>query len=157
MMRRALGLSAVLALTGCATLFGFPPVVPDCEGVLVPTEQLGPDFTAREKFTLVRGEQTLHFDLVLQKRDAELVLIGFDPLGAKLFSVIQRGSETEVDAAPRPVLSVPPLNVLRDVHRARFEAPTDAEVTSEGAQTRIRNERCESETTLLRVSERRLP
>jgi hypothetical protein len=156
-MRGAALCFAALCLSGCSTLLGFPPRIPVCEGALLPTQTLGPDFVARERLTVVHSDQTVRLDLVLQKRGAELVLIAFDPLGAKLFTVVQRGSETEIDAAPRPLLSVPPLNVLRDVHRARFAAPTDAELVAKGSETRIHNARCGTETTLVRVSERALP
>ncbi len=155
-MRRSLAPMLALPIAGCAMLAGLPPRIPACAGALVPTQQLGSDFVARERFSLTHADRSVHLDLVLQKRDNVLVLIGFDPLGAKLFTVVQRGSETEVDAAPAAILAVPPLNVLRDVHRARFNAPTDAEVTTSAGETRIRNPCCQSETRLSRVSEKGL-
>jgi hypothetical protein len=124
---------------------------------LLASDQLGSDFVARQRYSVTHRDRTQRFDLALQQRDGVLVLVGFDPLGPKLFSVVQRGSETEVEAAPRALLGVPPLNVLRDIHRARFGAPTDAEVATNGTETLIRNARCRTQTRLVRVSERRLP
>jgi hypothetical protein len=57
---------------------------------------------------------------VAQKRGNELTLLGFHPLGAKLFTLRQRGADIAVDAAPAPLLEIPPQNLLHDFYRERF-------------------------------------
>jgi hypothetical protein len=155
--RAALALVCALPLCGCASLWGLPPRIPECPGELVSTQAIAGDFVARERLRVSRGEQTVQLDLIVQKRGDELVLVGFDPLGAKLFTVVQSGTAAEVEAMPRAVVAVPPLNALRDVHRARFAAATDAQVETHGDETRIDNARCGTRSVLTRVSERSLP
>jgi hypothetical protein len=73
----------------------------------------------------VQGEDLdWRLELVTQKRGDELVLVGLDAFGAKSFVVTQRGSEVDVER-PRGRLPLPPANLLRDLHRARF-APEGA-------------------------------
>lgn len=157
MMRVALPLLLAATQLGCASWRGLPPRIADCPGELVSTEALGDDFVARERYRVTRADESLRVDLVIQKRGDQLVLLGFDPLGAKLFQIVQRGTSTEVEAMPRAVVGVPPLNVLRDVHRARFGAATDARVSACAAVVLIENPRCATESTLERVSEQALP
>ena len=93
----------------------------------MPTEALGADFVARERLRVTHAGETTGLDLVVQKRGDELVLVGFDPLGAKLFSLVQRGDRVEVEAMPRAVVRVPPINALRDVHRTLLGSIPTAE------------------------------
>jgi hypothetical protein len=72
----------------------------------------------RVRIRTQRGEIALR--IAVEKRGSRLVLIGLNPLGAKLFTVVQMGSETLVESLPAAVVQVPPLNVLRDLHRTRF-------------------------------------
>lgn len=160
-----------LALLACAFVLGCvapPRRLPECTGPLVPTTSMGPDFVARERLHLVHAERVVRLDLVLQKRGDTLVLVGFDPLGPKLFSLVQRGLEVEVDAKPSAVLPVPPRNVLRDVQHARFGmapsgvagpgvAAPEVSVTREGERVVVRNAACGSVATFTTVSQRSLP
>jgi hypothetical protein len=74
----------------------------------------------RQHLRLTSGDRTVGMELALQKRGGELVLVGLHPLGAKLFSVRQVGTDLEVEALPAQVLDIPPENVLRDIHRVYF-------------------------------------
>jgi len=119
-------LAAWFGLTFTAACSG-PPLAPrpihDCPAAIHPTDQIHGDFTLREQVTVRFEGGDFPFELVAQKRQRELVLVGLSPMGAKLFTVVQTGSETEVDALPGAVLPIPPLNVLRDLHRLRFSVP----------------------------------
>jgi len=60
------------------------------------------------------------YSLIVQKTGTRLVLVALTRFGAKAFSVVQEGRELQVESALGPATVVPPENVLRDVHRARF-------------------------------------
>jgi len=112
-----------LLLVGLATACAHLPggrAIRDCPGPLAQTQTLGDDFLARERIEIESGDRSVRLDLAIQKRAGELAIVGFDPVGPKLFQVVQRGTELEVEALPGRVLAVPPENVLRDVHRVRF-------------------------------------
>jgi hypothetical protein len=119
-----------------------PAALPECPGPLRATGEIEGDFLLRARIRLAAGAIDAPLQLAVEKRGDVLVLVGFDPFGAKLFTVRQRGRETEVEALPAPVLPVPPRNVLRDLHRVRFlglarpDAP-DAELTEVRDGTRI--------------------
>ena len=117
--------TAALLGAGCAHL-GRGRAVPECPGELVASGAIEGEFLLRQRWSVERGGETFTLEVVAQKRGDELVLVGLHPLGAKLFTLRQRGIETRVEAAPAPALEVPPLDVLRDLHRARFLAPAGA-------------------------------
>ena len=110
--------------SGCRHL---PPplrarAVPDCPGPLVATDAVTGDFLVRQRLRVTAGDQSWSLQLVAQKQGDELTLLGFHPLGAKLFTLQQRGLRITADAAPAPLLEIPPRNLLRDFHRERFFA-----------------------------------
>lgn len=120
-MSRWLRSLVLLGLCGCA-----PKVVDPAQlrypGELVPVSQLAGrgDFLARQTLVGRMGEREVHGQVVLQKRGAELTLIGLTPFGSKAF-VIQQGpqgvrSQTIMTGA----LPFPPEFMLLDVHRALF-------------------------------------
>jgi hypothetical protein len=116
-------LAALLFGSGVlATACVHPPgrALPECPGDWVPTQAIDGDFLLRQSLLVTQGDHVFALHLVAQKRGDELLLLGLHPLGARLFTLRQRGLETSIDALPAPVLEVPPLNVLRDLHRARF-------------------------------------
>ncbi len=104
----------------CVHASGLARAIPECPGDWVATQEIPGDFLLRQQMLVTRGNRVFALHLVVQKRGDELVLVGLHPFGAKLFTLRQRGLETSVEAVPAPVLEVPPLNVLRDLHRARF-------------------------------------
>lgn len=120
------GMAACIALlftAACSGLPFAPRAIPDCPGEIRSTEEIPGDLAIRERVTVWAEDVDFPFELIVQKKGRELVLVGLSPIGAKLFSVVQRGIETDVDALPGAVLPIPPLNVLRDLHRFRFAQP----------------------------------
>jgi hypothetical protein len=110
----------VLWLAGCAHLPWGRRHVPVCAGQLVSTDAMAGDFLLRQRVRVEAKGRSIALRLVTQKRGGELLQVGIDPLGAKLFTLRQRGTQVEVDALPAPVLEVEPANLLRDLHRIRF-------------------------------------
>jgi len=129
--RALLAVSLTSTLTAaCSWLPLAPRSIPDCPGAIESTDEMPGDFTNRLWVAVTSDDVNFPFELIAQKKGRELVLIGLSPLGAKLFSVVQRGVEARVDALPGAALPVPPLNVLRDFHRFRLtesKAATDAQ------------------------------
>jgi hypothetical protein len=74
----------------------------------------------RARMRVESEEVQASFELAVQQRNGELTVVAFDPLGARVFALVQRGVDVEVDALPG--LSVPPRNVLNDLHRANFRS-----------------------------------
>lgn len=123
--RACLLLALALSLAGCAHLPFRGRAVPECPGQLVPTWKIEGDLLLRQRVRVEAGERRVVLRLITQKREGELLLVGIDPLGAKLFTLRQRGSEVEVDALPAAVLEVEPVTLLRELHRMRFLAVPD--------------------------------
>jgi hypothetical protein len=148
---RAWLLATALLGAGCQHLPGRPRAVPECPGEPVSTEALGDDFLVRQRLVVAHGDRVFALDLVAQKRGDELLLLGFHPLGAQLFTLRQRGLETSIDAAPAPALEVPPVNALRDFLRARA---LDHET---GSRVTIERDECGYRAELTTLSEQALP
>jgi hypothetical protein len=144
----ALQLAVIAAALACAHASGRARAVPECPGELASTQALAGDFLVRQRMLVTRGDRVFALHLVAQKRGDELLLLGLHPFGAKLFTLRQRGLETSVEALPSPVLEVPPLNVLRDFHRARSVGLAKA-----GARVTIENDGCGYRAELTTLSE----
>lgn len=160
-------LAWLLPVLGCASLgLGLARVLPDggreCPGRLVPTQQIEGEFRIRQRVRVQGEDLDWRLELVAQKRGDVLVLVGLDAFGAKLFAATQRGTEVTVER-PRGRLPLPPTDLLRDFHRARFAGedappepgvrlarPTRDEVT-------IEHERCGYRTRLVTFEEELLP
>lgn len=113
------------------------------------------DFTSRQRVTVSAEGVNFPFELIAQKKGRELVLIGLSPLGAKLFSVVQTGLETRVEALPSAALPIPPLNVLRDFHRFRVSA---ASASMDGRDRVVfYNEACDYSISIETLSVEPLP
>jgi hypothetical protein len=159
------GLGALLALAcfagGCRHLAGLPPRLRPCPGPIRSTREIAGDFTRLERIR-VRGDGVDEsFGLVVQKIGERLVVLGTNAFGAKAFAVTQEGDMLEARSFVGPALSVPPENVLRDLHRAYFLAPAQiaasprtATPTPDGA-IRITAPSCGYESTLVLVSEQK--
>jgi len=121
---RSIVATALLGSTAACSWLPFASrSIPDCPGVIRSTDEIPGDFSIRERVMVESARGNFPFELIVQKKRRELVLIGLSPMGAKLFSIVQAGTETDVDALPGAVLPIPPLNVLRDLHRLRFSEP----------------------------------
>ncbi|MFI5315830.1 MAG: DUF3261 domain-containing protein [Myxococcota bacterium] len=167
-MRRFALAGAALALA-CRTVT--PPLMvlaplprlPDCPGELRSTNDLEGDWVIHERLRVTGNGVDESFGLVLQKTGPKLVLVGLTPFGAKAFGVTQIGLETWSDSYLGPVLSVPPENVLRDVHRAHFlpvdDPGLDSRVVTRDADgaVHIANAKCGYEATLAPVSANLIP
>jgi hypothetical protein len=118
---------ALLVPTGCALpqWMGFPPRVSECPGLLVPTAEIPGDFVLRQRLRVTSPEVDTGLDLAVQKHEDELVVVGFTALGAKAFSITQRGTKVRVRDNLGRASSVPPINVLRDLHRVLFLSVRD--------------------------------
>jgi len=115
-----------ILLSFASACSGFPHAsrsIGNCPSEIRSTDEIPGDFTIRHRVTVSAEDLDFPFELIVQKKGRELVLVGLSPFGTKLFTVIQTGIETDVDALPRAVLPIPPLNVLRDLHRLRFPVP----------------------------------
>jgi len=118
--KRVLPILALALPIACQHLPWNARALPECAGALVPSDEIEGEFLLRQHLRVSAGEDSFSMELAVQKRGEELVLVGFHPLGAKLFTVRQVGTEVAIEAHPAPALEVPPENVLRDVHRALF-------------------------------------
>ena len=157
----------LLPALGCASLgLGLARVLPDgareCPGRLLPTQQIEGEFRIRQRVRVQGEDLDWRLELVAEKRADELVLVGLDAFGGKLFAVTQQGTEIRVER-PRGRLPLPPADLLRDFHRAclaapdappepgvRVERPQPGEVT-------IEHERCGYRTRLVTLEETPLP
>lgn len=115
------------------------PSFADCPGMLRSTELIDGAFFLRQDVRLRSEDLDVGVRLVVQKKGARLVLVGFTTLGFKAFTVVQKGTTVTVDAPLGPAWAIPPLNLLRDLHRTRFlEVPGgpfgngDVQTTREG-------------------------
>jgi hypothetical protein len=151
--------AALLAasLAGCAGL-GLPPRLADCPGPLRPSGEIAGDFVRQERIRVRGARVDEAFGLVLQKRGARLVVLGFTSFGGKAFSLVQQGLEVESESHLGRALPVPPENVLRDLHRAYFLTPEQSAAsersltrTPDGA-LRVASAACGYEATLVAVS-----
>jgi len=120
--RRGLAAVALAAGSGFGTFAGGGPSVRDCPCVIPDTGEIAEDFLVRESWQISAGGRSHGLEVAVQVKDRALVLVAFHPLGAKLFTVTQQGTEVEVIASPGPPLEIAPENVLRDVHRIHFFA-----------------------------------
>jgi hypothetical protein len=152
-------LSVLLPALGCASLgLGLARALPDraaeCPGRLLPTEETEGDFLVRQRARVQGEDLDWRLELVAQKRGDELVLIGLDAFGAKLFVVTQRGSDVSVER-PRGRLPRPPADLLRDFQRAlpgEVDAPPEPGVTiarAASGEVTIEHERCGYRTRLI--------
>ena len=167
-MRRPLAsvagcLASLWPLLGCASLGlslarGLPDQRRECPGALVPTQQIEGEFRLRQRVRVQGEDLDWRLTLVAQKRGDTLILIGLDAFGAKEFVLTQSGSEVVVER-PRGRLPLPPIDLLRDLQRARFSpvaATPEPEVTllrsDDGAVT-IEHARCGYTTTWVAFEE----
>jgi len=161
--RRARCAAATLAAgvglaTGCTTLglalASLRPLPRACPGPLVPVEALGPDFALQARYRVRSGGREEALLLAAEKRGARLVVVGFDPLGARVFAVVQEGVELRRERHVRALFPLPPENALRDLVEARVPdaaqtpAARGARVEREGTAVRIVRPGCDWEAAL---------
>lgn len=115
----------LLAGTGCAFLLGrMPPRLADCPGPIPDIRELPPgDWRLRERVRVEGDGVDVGLDLAVEKIGDRLTMVGFHPLGAKAFSLVQEDGRVEVEAHLGRALQVPPENLLRDFHAAERGDP----------------------------------
>jgi hypothetical protein len=157
----ALALATALALAplACRHLGGPPPRLRACAGLLRSTHEIVGDFVRIERMRVRGGAVDEAFGLVVQKTGTRLVVLGTNAFGAKVFAVTQQGDAFESKSFVGPALAVPPENVLRDLHRAYFLTPEQAQSSERSAEPapgggiRVASEKCGYEALIVRVSE----
>jgi hypothetical protein len=129
-----------------------PARLAPCPGPLVPVGLLeGGDFLLRERVRVRGGGVDAGFELVAERRGERLVVVGLGAFGEKAFTVTQEGLAVEASSALGPALAVPPENLLRDLHAARFARPGAA------ARAEVARPGCGYTATFVRVERRPLP
>jgi len=149
--RRAATAAAAL-LIGCTTLeLARTPRIADCPGPLLPTADIpGGDFRLRERVRIAGAGVDLSLELLAERRADRMVVIGWNAFGARAFSIVQTGLDVESDAPLGRALEIPPENVLRDLHEARFRHPDT------GDETAVHRPGCDYAATFVRVERRPL-
>ncbi len=116
--------SLVLALlvVGCATARPVtsaapaPVIYPDPPWVHLE----GRSFVRQQHIAARHGEQAGAFDAVLQKKGADLLLVGLTPFGTRAFTLELVGGELHATTSVPLPLPFPPRYVLDDVERTYF-------------------------------------
>ena len=92
----------------------------DLTGPLVSSLEIPGDFIVRQHISVTTPQMNGDFEAIIQSYCGELTIIGFSPLGLKLFSVRQSGQDLEIDALQLNGWSFSPDRILLDVHRIYF-------------------------------------
>ena len=92
-----------------------PPPEPPA---LVSTLEIPGDFVLRQQVAFRTGERSGSFEAVVQKHCDELVVVGLTPFGSRAFSILQRGTEVDVETHAPGAWPFPPEYILLDIHRA---------------------------------------
>jgi hypothetical protein len=104
---------------------------------------MGASFRARYAVRVRHRDVDEHFTLFVELGEGELVLVGLNPFGAEVFTLVQSGTVAAQRGDVLPGFPVPPENVLGDFHRMRFLREAElrehgvAEVRSCGTTTRF--------------------
>jgi hypothetical protein len=146
--------AALVGTAGCAQLAMLRPLPRACPGELAPVGEMGPDFSLQARYRVRSRGREQALALVAEKRGERLVLLGLDPLGTLVFSLVQQGREVRRERHLRPLFPFAPENALRDLERVRFPelvagTEDDAQVEARGAATLLRREACDWEALLV--------
>jgi hypothetical protein len=153
-MRRALSLLILAAAAaGCAQLSLLRPLPRACPGPLLPVSEMGADFSAQARYRVRSRGREEALTLVAEKRGGRLVLLGLDPLGTLVFSLVQEDREVRRERHLRPLFPFAPENALRDFERVRFAerlagGEDDARVEARAGASLISREACGWEAML---------
>jgi hypothetical protein len=97
-------------------------------------EEFPGDFRLHARYRIESERLSLAFELLAERRDAELLLLGLGPLGAKAFVVRQRESEAEVERHPGPASQFAPINALRDLQAATLRGADPGAIRRAGCR-----------------------
>jgi hypothetical protein len=135
---RLLAAGAAALAIGCALPLAVwrQPHLAACPGQIASPRTLPPGaFLLRERARIRGGGVDAGFEVVAERRDDQLVVVGFNSFGAKAFGVTQRDLSVEARSFLGRALQVAPENFLRDLYAAQrlsADAPERAEVARPG-------------------------
>ena len=86
-------------------------------GELIPTEEMGADFMARQRLSGSFESRKFEFEAVLQLHEGTLTVLGLTPFGTKAFVLEQTGTEVEFTPLIERELPFPPRYMLQDIQR----------------------------------------
>ncbi len=125
--------AAVATLALAAMTGGCSPPASPAPGerypcVLHPPSELSPDMVVEQHVVArFRGREG-EFDAVMQKRGAELLVVGLGPMNVEAFVIRQVGDDAALTQRLGPRPPFPPRDVIVDVHRVFFKRlPVPAE------------------------------
>ena len=152
-------LASLFLPAGCSQvglLFYKPAIVRECPGPLPPIDREAADFTQRIRIHIESEKVTQGYDLVLQKRGARLTVVGLTRFGARAFSVVQDGTDLTVESAMKQLETVPPANIVRDLHRWPLRTVATAandgvELEVDGHIATLVNRRCGYRATIVKL------
>jgi len=161
-MRRLLSTCLLLAaLPGCTQLAIWalgPERIDECDGPIASIDAAKPDFTERLQVQVESTDTTAAYQVLVQKRGDRLTVIALTRFGAKAFTVVQQAGEVKVESEMRGLDPLPPINLLRDLHRwplRTVETPADSAVRltvdPSGDAATIVNQPCGYCTRLVRL------
>lgn len=87
-------------------------------GELIPTQEFGAGFMARQKLAGRFGEREFAFGAVLQLHEDTLTVLGLTPFGTKAFVLTQTGTQVEFESLIDREIPFPPEYILQDIQRA---------------------------------------
>lgn len=124
---KRLVLLLLAASLGCAHWLplAWHPIGDECPGPLAPVERIEEGRIWQAQYRLHAGDREAALVLAGERRGPIFVLVGLDPLGSRVFVVVQRDGEVRVEEHVRPLFPWPPANVLRDLHLAAFLEPDE--------------------------------
>jgi hypothetical protein len=137
-------LSVVLA-GGCSRKSRDPSSAPlkargEYRGPLVDPAEIPGDFLWEQRVSASHGQNKGAFDAVLQKRGAELLILGLTPMKTRGFTITQRGTDFEYKQFVPFELPFSPASVLYDVHRCFFFELLDGFPTSGSRKSTLERE-----------------
>ena len=97
-----------------------PQARAEYRGPLVDPATIPGDFLWEQRVSAIHGEKKGAFDAVLQKRGAELLILGLTPMKTRGFALTQRNAEFEYKQFVPFELPFSPASILYDVHRCFF-------------------------------------
>jgi hypothetical protein len=115
-----------LAALGCGAGSWAPPEVPGAgapampEQRLLPVEALGEDVLMRQRVTIQWNGREADFDAVLQKRGAQLLLLGLGPMDRVGFRLVLEDGRVEFENRTGRELPFDPDRILLDVQRVFY-------------------------------------
>jgi len=126
-MKRLVPLAVLTGLLGCAHWLpaSWYPIGDECPGPLAPVERIEEGHVWQAQYRHYADDREAALVLAGERRGSLFVLVGLDPLGSRVFVVMQRDDEVRVEEHVRPLFPWPPANVLRDFHLAAFLEPDE--------------------------------